>query len=252
MGSEILQPHHRVRLEVPHASGLVVLDATTLLVVDDDRGICVADASGHAELISSNKRYACLEDLEGICLDADRGRVLVVSEKSGDVIALALTREDGAFSLGEPSRIGALESIGKKSNKGWEGLACVPSDRLGASAFLVAVHESKPRRVGLFSLPHLENVAVLKLPKGAKDELKDLSDVEYMSDRDSVLLLSDASSAVVEVKLRCGESGWSFDVVAKYGLEVGAKEKPEGLCIGPDGVLWMVTDGDPHLYAYRW
>lgn len=168
--------------------------------------------------------------------------------------------------LGAPVRIGRLPDWQRKRNKGtvnallwthhacvstligWEGVDILPAELTADGiARLLAVHEGKPRRLGVFSL-HPDNwlatEANLKLPKQLKQHLKDLSDITVDTRTGRVLLLSDESQSIAEVSLEWSGSGeWTMQVHGirlLLGLPPGAK--PEGLAFDRSGRLWMCTD----------
>lgn len=232
-------------LEVPQASGVASLGDGRFLVVDDDHGVYLADASGAAELVASRDDHAELHDLEGICIGPD-GDAWVLSERTSAVYALPIQRAKGRVRLGAPRLVGEVEHVAKKKNKGWEGLALWP----GSSPRLLACHEDKPRRIGVFGAD-LRTIAMLSLPDALDEALADLSDLTVDPRSGHVLLLSDESHALAEVAVVLDDDGVpaELEVAGVTELDLGKKEKPEGICFDEAGVLWLVTDGKPHLYA---
>ena len=153
---------------------------------------------------------------------------------SGAVLAISLRTRSP-----RPEVIGYLPRPGTKKNKGLEGLAFLPA-RLSPSrrASLVAVHEGKPRRVGVFALPDLDLTHDLKLPDAAKRLLKDLADVTVDPVTGDLLLLSDQSQRIVRARI----VGSKLIVCESYDLPLGRKEKPEGLTFASGSRLLIVTD----------
>ncbi len=236
-------------LVVPSSSGLVARGEDRFVVVSDDDGVYEV-TGGEARLVLRTRDDDALEDLEGICR-APGGGLLVLSEARGQVSRIQLDPPDVIEHLGR------LSEIGRSRNKGWEGLDLVPGtcspDR---RARLLAVHEGRPRRVGLFDLPDLGEVALLKLPRSIKDHASDLSDVSFETATGRFFLLSDESATIIETRLiqlapptvaaPLGELG--VEGLAVHHLEVARKQKPEGLDFAADGSLWLVTDGSARLY----
>ncbi|MFK7988419.1 MAG: SdiA-regulated domain-containing protein [Sandaracinaceae bacterium] len=220
-----------VPLEVPQASGLTALDDGTFAVVSDEGGVYRANRDGSAELWVA---APALDDLEGICRDPS-GALFVVSERTGDVSRI----EDG-----EVTTCGTLASIGRKRNKGWEGLAYRPA-RFGGPHF-IACHERSPRRLGVFDPVTLSTVAILRLPKATRRALADLSDLTVDPETGHWLVLSDESARIAELRYEDGELAH----LDAFRVDVGKREKPEGLTFDADGRLWMATDGDPHLRCF--
>jgi len=246
-GGELVQ-RQRITLKIPNASGIALLGTGLFLVVDDDDGIFTADASGEAKLMREGTGTGSLHDLEGISIDVSRSLVLVVAEKGGSVQSIPLTQKAGSTALGTPESLGKLPSIGKEDNKGWEGISWVPAGALGPDELLLAVHERKPKRLGVFSYPGLETQALLELPQEAKDALRDLSDIAFDPETRRIWILSDESRCLVALVLKgLGGETVSLDVAGIFPLKVGKREKPEGVCVDADR-LWLVTDGEPYLY----
>lgn len=230
-------------LDVPQASGVLALDDGGFLVVDDDRGLFAARADGSASLVSSRDDHRELRDLEGLCRGPD-GSAWVLSERTSAVYSLAVRTLHGALDVGEPTLVAELEHIARKKNKGWEGL------EVGAD-FAFACHEDKPKRIGVFSLEDLRTIAKLRLPKDADDALDDLSDLTIDPATGRLLVLSDESACFAELSVRVDDGEPSALVLeALTELDLGKKEKPEGLSFDRHGALWLVTDGDPHLRAF--
>lgn len=232
-------------LEVPQASGLTYLGDERFLVVDDDHGVYLAWSDGAAELVAARDDHPELRDLEGICVGPDGG-AWVLSERTSAVLALPIERDGDEPRVGAPRLVGEVEHVAKKKNKGWEGITLWP----GAAPRLLACHEDRPRRVGVFTAD-LATIAFLSLPDALEDALEDLSDLTFDPVTGHLLLLSDESQAIAEVAIRVEDGApVALEPVGLTRLELGKKEKPEGLCFDEAGTLWLVTDGRPHLYAF--
>ena len=232
-----------VELAVPQASGIASVGEGRFLVVDDDRGVYLAREDGDAHPVSSRDDHKSLRDLEGICISPD-GCAWVLSERTSLVISLSIERSGADLSLGVPQVVGALPHIARKHNKGWEGLAILPGD----PPRVLACHEAKPKRVGVFSLETLETDRMLSFPKRLRRALADVSDLCVDPETGHLLLLSDESACIVEARIELGAA--ELSPVATTPLDLGKKEKAEGLCFDAAGQLWLVTDGDAHLRSF--
>jgi hypothetical protein len=242
------------RVDVPSASGLVALGEQRFLVVDDDKGVYLSHPNEGSDRLKSSKKHKELKDLEGIALMPDGGSVIVVEETKGRVFRMDLTDGgDDDVQLGDPVELGRLPKLNKPGrNDGWEGLDVLPG-RYSADGMdrLVAVHEGHPRRVGIFSLPDMDDALLLKLPDEAKDHLKDLSDCAVDRKTGRIFLLSDQSASLVELELvsrvtnapgaLLQETELAFvgqtDIPRKKG------EKPEGITFDDQGTLCLTMDG---------
>jgi uncharacterized protein YjiK len=204
-----------------------------LLVVEDDRGIFRV-AGRRATLWAGRELHPALGDLEGVAVDEANRRVWALAEEDGAVIALSLATASPRATLA-----GHLPRPGKQKNKGFEGLAFMPA-RVSPSrrASLVAVHEGKPRRVGIFALPDLAQTHDLKLPDDAKELLADLADVTVDPVTGLLLLLSDQSRRIAVL--------WVIDrqlsLAGSYDLPLADDEKPEGVDFASPSRLLVVTD----------
>jgi uncharacterized protein YjiK len=234
------------RIAAREGSGVAVHPAGVLLIVDDEVGI-------YAHVPGTAPKAAPLEPAdgtliagaEGIALAGDGRTVFVVSEDSREVLAFGVTVRGKRAALGKARSLGKLPRLGKKRNKGWEGIAVRPArfDPDGEER-LVAVHEGKPRQVGIFSFDDLEAGEVLDLPAELDSELEDLSDVAVDPRTGRIYLLSDQSSSVAEVEVVAGRRRTRLEVRAVARLPIEEGLKPEGMDIDDDGTLWLVTEED--------
>ncbi len=234
------------RIAAREGSGVAVHPSGVLLIVDDEVGIYahVPGTAGKASPLElADGTQIC--GAEGIALAKDGRTAFVVCEDSREVLAVSVTVRGRRVALGKARSLGKLPRIGKKGNKGWEGIAVRPArfDPDGEER-LVAVHEGKPRQVGIFAFDDLEAGEVLDLPPELDGELEDLSDVAVDPCTGRLYLLSDQSSAVAEVEVVAGRSGRALAVRAVARLPIEEGLKPEGMDVDSDGTLWLVTEED--------
>lgn len=231
-------------LAVMEASAVAPLPGGRFLVADDELGVLLATANGAAEVARSAKVDIGLRDLEGLCVSPDGTVAYALSESGGRISQLRLSEKGGVWMVGKANRLGSLPEIDTLENKGWEGLSVLPRrfSRDGEEC-LVAVHEDKPKRLGLFRLPSLEAAAILKLPREARDLLSDLADVAVCPLTGHFFVLSEKSRCIAEL-VREGEQ---LSLLGSFDLSMRAEEKPEGLAFDGPGTLWVVTDGSARL-----
>ena len=192
---------------------------------------------------------------EGIAHDPARRSVLVLLER-GTIFELRLERTP-ALGLAEPCEIGRLPRLRRGSGRGWEGLCVLPAATApGRRAWILAVHERKPRLLGIFARETLEVEAQLAVPATlGPGRIRDLSDVTIDPETGHVLLLSDESCALFAFELQCRGGRWRLEFVARTPLPecgTGDRLQPEGLDFDRGGNLWIACDrGRRLLYAQR-
>ena len=162
--------------------------------------------------------------------------------------AFAIRAKGWSITLGEAEKRGALPKLGSKSNKGWEGLAVRPGRfEKDKRPRLVAVHEGKPRQVGIFPLDDFNGGEILDLPGEVDGALDDLSDVAVHPKSGHIFLLSDESSALAEVEIVPSRKRRALATVRVERLPIEGGLKPEGICFDATGDLWLVTEEDRML-----
>lgn len=229
-----------VTLAVTEASGIAALPDGSFLVVDDDRGLFRVTSDGEATLLLAADAEKNFGGLEGVCLSSRRDSLYCLSERKGHVIRIPMQIQGTALRLGAAERLGKLPPIGKKENKGWEGI-CICLDK--GRDLLVAVHQDHPRAVGLFDLPSLDPIAVKELAGPVKARLDNLSDVAMDHRTGRLLLLSGKSQRLLEIDFTPTPSLTTFHLFTVRDLPLTADERPEGVCFDAADRLVVVTDG---------
>lgn len=204
----------------------------TMFLAEDDEGIYRLHG-GHLTLWAAGELHAALCDLEGIALDPAGGRLYALAEESGALVSLA-TRGSGRV-----REVGLIPRPGRRTNKGYEGLAFLPSAHSpNGRPSLVAVHEGKPRRVCIFRLTDLAQTHDLKLPPEAKALLGDLADVTVDPVSGAMLLLSEESRRIAVCRL----SGDRLELESVTDIRVSEDERPEGIDFVTRDRLVVVTE----------
>lgn len=246
-------------LPMKSASAVAPLKDGSFLVVDDDAGVLrirrkTATPWAMAEL------HPALGDLEGLCVD-EEGEVFVVAEGGGLLLSLgeasgerprvkelgALPRPAGGDGDDDEDKRPKKKGKKGKKNKGYEGLAALPARHSpDGKAGLVAVHEDRPKHVVVLDVDPLAVRLDLPLPDEVNELVDDLSDVTVDPVTGNLLLLSDESRRVVEVKLeRRG-----LQLIGSVDLPVEDGEKPEGIAFVSDDRLVIVTDATNRLLTF--
>lgn len=239
-------------VDLHESSGLIALPRGRFLVADDAKGIFLRHPDESIDNIGSAKKQAALQGLEGLCLSADRKQVYALSENSGNVVALNIEGSGADLSLGSPEKLGKLPRIGTEANKGWEGIDVLPAkfSPTGEDC-LVAVHEGYPRRVGVFSLPDLQEIALLKLPADSREKMSDLSDIAVHPGTGHLFLLSDESSRIMEFALTTTHTAapgallenLQLQPLSSFDLPQDKNRKAEGLAFSNNNTLWVASEG---------
>lgn len=234
-------------LGVKSASAIAPLGKGLALVVDDDEGIFLVGGRAKPALLRGREDAKQLGDLESLCASDDGETVYAVSEEKGLVFSFAVERKGASVALSTPTELGKLERPGDGKNKGWEGASYLASSRSSKRpACLVVVHEKKPKAVSVFSLPDLEQVALVELSGALDDLLADVADVAVCPATGNLFLLSDQSQRIVETRLVDDD----LDVVGSFDLDLEEDEKPEGIAFeGPERLV-VVTDASGRLLRY--
>jgi sugar lactone lactonase YvrE len=145
--------------------------------------------------------------------------------------------------LTEGRQLGRLPRLSKEKNKGWEGIFVVDAGVLAAEAVILAVHQAKPRRIGMFDAETLQQRSLLRLPKTARKNIDDLNDVAVAPDG-RILLLSGRCGRIAELDLETG----SLVLQAIYQIETATGDVPEGITVDAEGRIWICTDGKGLLH----
>lgn len=238
-----------VHADLGEASAVVVLGNGRFLVADDADGLKLVERRGTAKK-ASTRIINDVDGVEGLCRIGRR--VLAVREEDSEVVELDVTdvtdvargtEVTDVKGLKKSKRVGALErppGSQEKKNKGWEGIAHLPkSASFDGKDHVVAVHEGKPRAIGVFAWPSLAAEGFIELDEELAERLPDLADIAV--DRAGDLwIVSDEAECIVRVKLK-GVQG-PLALVSVVGLPLEDGEKPEGIDFADDDSMWIVTD----------
>ncbi len=218
-------------LGVHEASGIACLGHDTLLAVDDERGVIHTRLGASPTLLDAGRG---ISDLEGICVTPEGDHAYVLAESDGSVWRFDISGD----ALVDRQRLGALPRVGKKKNRGWEGLSYAPAGTFSRGAELIAAHQAKPRLLGFFAVDGLTPRLTRRLPKAARKALGDLNDVA-VDGTGRILVLSGRSGRIAELRLVDDE----LELICVYRIDSDDDDVPEGLTIDARGHVWLCSDG---------
>ncbi|MBN8615180.1 MAG: SdiA-regulated domain-containing protein [Deltaproteobacteria bacterium] len=229
------------------ASAIAHVGGGHALVVDDDEGIYVASADGQARLVLGRDEFEALGDLESICTSDDGKTAYVVTEESGEVLAMKVARRGASVTLSDLRSLGTLERPGNTENKGWEGASHLVTP---SGPCLVVAHEREPKVIAVHSLPSLALLSSIDLDDGPLGALvDDVSDIAVCPTTDHLFVLSDESHCIVETRLDVEAS--RLEILGVFRLDLDAKDKPEGIAFESPTTLVIVTDNPSRRLRFR-
>lgn len=205
------------KLKIPEPSGLALsADGKNLWMVSDQNST-VYFTSLNGTIIKSFKVNA--EDLEGITILSDTS-LAVISERSSEIILL----NNGGKEYARKEL-----NIDGKSNVGPEGLSY---DRKSRRYFVVK--EKKPKLLYEYDSKFNE------VKKTKIDFVDDLSDINYISEKDELWVISDESKLVA----KCSTRG---EVKEKYTVDIN---QIEGIAVDyRNKKIYLVSDSKEKLYV---
>jgi len=223
-------------LGVQEASGLAPAADGAFFVVDDERGVFHCPPDGDSVNLDLGEGFT---DLESIAITPDGKQALVLAEHDGGIWRFCVDDHN----LRGGARLGSLPRLSEKKNRGWEGIAFAAAGTLAEHMELVAVHQAKPRRIGLFDAETLTQQSLLRLPKDARKAIGELNGVAIDAGG-RILLLSGKSGRIAEMRLE----DQALSLVRVYRIESSESDVPEGISIDAEGRVWLCTDGKGMLY----
>jgi uncharacterized protein YjiK len=214
----------------------------TMFLAEDDEGIYRLER-GRLTLWAGGELHDALCDLEGIALDPSGTRLYALAEESGALVSVGVRGSRRVV-----RDVGVIPRPGRRTNKGYEGLAYLPrAHSPNGRASLVAAHEGKPRRVCIFRLPDLAQTHDLKLPREAKTLLGDLADVTIDPVSGAMLLLSEESRRIAV----CRSDGDRLALESVTDIRVSEGARPEGIDFVTRDRLVVVTEAPAMAISFR-
>ncbi len=248
-GPARFEPGAKLKTGVKEASDVVGLPNGSFVVVGDrsDR-ITVVGPNGKARQVELPGLENGNSQLEGVAYDPERHHLFVSREESREVLRYEWNPDSD-----KPPKLEKTFELpkGKRSNKGFEGLAYLSGDLspTGKPQMLVA-REGAPRQLSMLADGGGGKLADVKLEKEVYAVCRDFSAVAVDPKTGNVFLSSDESSTVAQVRLVRDGDVVRGKLVQSFPLRTGkdkALERVEGLTFNGKGDLFVLTENDGEL-----
>lgn len=248
-GPARFEPGGKFKTGVKEASDVVGLPNGAFVVVGDrsDR-ITLVGANGKPKQIELPGLKNGQSQLEGVAYDPERHHLFVSREESREVLRYEWNPDSD-----KPPKLEKTIELpkGKRSNKGFEGIAYLSTDLspTGKAQMLVA-REGAPRQLSMLGDGGGGKLADVKLEKEVYAVCRDFSAVAVDPKTGNVFLSSDESSTVAQVRLVRDGDVVRGKLVQSFPLRTGkdkALERVEGLTFNGKGDLFVLTENDGEL-----
>lgn len=225
--------------------------------------LVVSDTDARAVLVEENGcQHLLLEGvepgesgLEAVTFDAAAGLLFSFVEEKRELL---VHRWDGLARSGPKLERRLSLELGKKENKGVEGMVHLAAEvsPTGRSGLLLA-NEDKPRR--LFFLADSsgegsEDPVSIEMDREILEACDDFSGLAWDATRKSVLVVSDESASLVELRLHAEGDAIAATCVEVFALEDeagDALERVEGVAVDAAGAWWVLLENDRVLCRLR-
>jgi len=234
----------RIPVTLDETSDVVALPSGAFLVVSDTehRAAIVGEgvATTYLDLPGLPRGEAALE---AVAYDELAQRLISYAEESGELLVHSWNGRAGSPATLTDRR---TLRLGKKKNKGVEGVATFPGG-------LVLANEDKPR--GLFLLRAGDDAPIaLALDPAIAEALDDFSGLAFDAQRGTFLLVSDESASLVELAIEGSGTNLTAHARGAHTLvdERGdALERVEGVAVDGDGAWWVLLENERVLCRVR-
>jgi len=229
---------YRPEIGLTEPSGLAVdPDGSGFWIVSDEaRTVFRLESNGDLEAFTG--RDDRMRDLEGVAVDVEAGRLLVVSERTASIVAVATAAPHRVDAVGVANLPGPtdLRSLLEDRQNGLEGIAVHP----GTGAVLV-LKEDAPRLL-IEITPGLDRVVTVRRLDDVLPGTEDVSGLAVDPGREGLWIVSD-TGRTVHFLPNGGGPVLSSALTSREGDQAGPLKNPEGLALSPDGrSLFVVTD----------
>ena len=129
------------------------------------------------------------------------------------------------------------------SGRPQEGIFAVPAGVFAPAPVLLAAHQAKPRRIGVFDAETLQQQSLWRLPGAARKKLGDLNDIALTGDG-QMLVLSGKSGLIARLLVDSGK----LRLQGIYRIKAARGDVPEGITVDAKDRIWVCTDGRGMLH----
>lgn len=225
------EPERLAAPGVKEPSGIAFAPARgTLFVVGDEGSLVEVSVEGRVVA-----RIPTGGNLEDVALHAPSGRLVLLSEKKGELIVLdpATGKKTGKFRLDDEALLG--EAVVDK-NQGFEGLAFRREQGRPGGGIFYLVHQRKPAMLVAIAFDPLAPSGSIGadalVSRTAVANREDLTAVTYEPSLDRLFVIADSKDRLAILKL----SGEEEAEIVLPGVQ------QEGLSFDAEGNLWIADD----------
>ncbi len=247
-----------VRIREP--SDVTPLPRGDLFVVSDlERAGVLVKRDGTCARVDLGAAADGESGFEAVAYDARRKRLFIVREEHHELVVLhwagtAASRPRRVRGGGKLPAFGrSKKKHGKRTNKGIEGMACLPAAHSPTGeAHLVLAQEAKPRALVLLDADGSGEPTEIALDKAILEACADFSGLAVDPISGHVFICSDESSTVAEVVLDGGgEPHGELVAVTRLRDRRGKRfERVEGVAIDEAGDLFVLQENERVLWRF--
>jgi uncharacterized protein YjiK len=174
-------------------------------------------------------------NLEDVALHTPSGRLVLLSEKKGELIVLdpSTGKRTGKFKLDDAALLG---EAGVDKNQGFEGLAFRKEDGRPGGGIFYLVHQRKPAMLVAIAFDPLQAAGALGVEslvsRTVVPNRDDLTAVTYEASLDRLFVIADSKDRLAMLRL----SGEEQAEIVLPGVQ------QEGLSFDAQGNLWIADD----------
>jgi len=241
---------HHPEIGFTEPSGLAVdPDGSGFWIVSDEAEAIFRLEASSGDLRTFTGQDSRMKDLEGVTVDADRGRLLLVSERTANIVTMSLLppHRVTAIDLAALPGVEYLDGVLQDRRNGLEGISIDPD-----TGAVYVLKEDAPRLL-IELAPGIESViSVLDLDQLLPGD-GDVSGLAVDNQRHGLWILSDQDKAVYFLP-NSGDAPLALELFWRDEDRMHRLDNAEGVALSPDGQdVFILTDDGKHskLIQYR-